>query len=96
MSVADHDQHLKALTHVADTISAGAILGTFAGYLPPLAALVATVWYIVQIWESHTVQKWVRLHMRHRRTYRSLKRHNRLVRAVVHQKALHRLEPPVV
>jgi hypothetical protein len=92
----DHDTHVKLLTHVADTISAGAILGTFVGLLPPLAAFVATIWYLVQIWESHTVQKWVRLHLRHRRTYRSLKRHNRLVRQVVQQKAVHRLEPPAL
>ncbi len=85
------DLHVKVLTHVADTISAGAILGTFVGLLPPLAAFVATIWYLVQIWESATVQKWVRLHARKRRTYHALKRHNRLVR-----KAIHRVKPPGV
>lgn len=79
----DHDTHVRVLTHVADTISAGAILGTFLGILPPLAALAATLWYLVQIWESHTVQKWVRLHMRKRRTYRSTKRRNRVAKVIV-------------
>lgn len=68
------DNHVKVLTHVADTISAGAILGTFLGILPPLAAFAAFFWYLIQIWESHTVQKWWRLHTRQRRTTRVLRR----------------------
>jgi hypothetical protein len=79
----DTDIHFRLLTHLADTISAGAILGTFLGYLPPLAAFVATLWYCVQIWESHTVQKWVRLHLRKRKTYRHPKRRNRVVHRLV-------------
>jgi len=91
----DNDQHIRMMTHFADTISAVAIVGAFAKVLPPIAALVATIWYAVQIWESHTVQKWARLHLRGRRTHRSLRRHNRLVRAVVQQKALHKIAPPI-
>lgn len=53
-------EHVKVLTHTADTVSALAIIGTFAGFLPPLAALCAAVWYCVQVWESKTVQKWLR------------------------------------
>lgn len=88
--MADPADHARIMTHVADTISAGAILGTFLGVLPPLAALAATIWYLVQIWESHTVQKWVRLHTRKRRTYRSARRQNRV--AVLFVK---HVEPPV-
>lgn len=66
MSLAE--THFRTVTLFADTISAGAIVGAFMGILPPIAALAATVWYGVQIWESHTVQKWWRLHKRHRRT----------------------------
>lgn len=82
MSVQDHDNHIRVLTHVADTISAGAILGTFLGYMPPLAALAAIIWYAVQIWESHTVQKWWRLHVRRRRTH-AIRRHRPGVRRLV-------------
>jgi hypothetical protein len=78
----DNDQHIRLMTHFADTISAVAILGTFAKVLPPVAALVATLWYAVQIWESHTVQKWVRLHLRHRRTVRH-RRHKSVVHKLV-------------
>lgn len=62
------DHHIRVVTAVADTISAGAIVGSILGWFPPIAALAATVWYAVQIWESHTVQKWWRLHKRKRRT----------------------------
>ena len=59
------------ITAAADVVSAGAILATFLGFLPPLAALAAIIWYAVQLWESKTVQKFVRLHkhkrIRHRR-----------------------------
>ena len=72
----DTDTHLKILSHTADTISAGAILGSMLGWFPPIAALAATLWYVVQIWESHTVQKWWRWHRLKRRTYAYHKRHH--------------------
>lgn len=68
MAQIDHDANVRILTHVADTISAFAILGTFIKVLPPIAALAATLWYLVQVWESHTVQKWWRLHRLGRKT----------------------------
>lgn len=77
----DADRHIHVLTHVADTISAGAILGSILGWFPPIAALAATVWYSVQIWESHTVQKWWRLFRYRRRTYAGVSHRGR------HQKA---------
>jgi hypothetical protein len=42
--------------------SAGAIIGVFLGFLPPTLAVVATslaiCFYLVQLWESPTVQTW--------------------------------------
>lgn len=61
-------EHVRLISHAVDTVSAGAIVASFLGFLPPIAALAATLWYAVQIWESHTVQKWWRLHKLHRRT----------------------------
>lgn len=78
------DPHSRVLTATADLISAGAIVGSFAKILPPVAALAATIWYAVQVWESHTVQKWVRLHVRKRRTVRRMKRTPRPVKSVMH------------
>ena len=43
---------------VGNVASAAAILASFAGWLPPLAALAAIIWYAVSIWESETVQSW--------------------------------------
>lgn len=70
------DQHVQVVKHVVDTLSATAILGTFVGFLPPLAAFVAVLWYALQIWESDTVQGW--LH-RHRVQHRLRRKHRRRV-----------------
>jgi hypothetical protein len=42
---------------MADVGAIGAILGSLAGYLPPMAALIGILWYAIQIWESDTVQR---------------------------------------
>ncbi len=46
-------------TTVGNWLSAAAVLGTLAGWLPPLAALIAAVWYCIQIYESDTFQSWM-------------------------------------
>ena len=43
---------------LVDILSAGAIVGTFLGYLPIVAAFAGLVWYLIQIWESRTIQHW--------------------------------------
>lgn len=48
------------MTHAADAISAGAIVGVFLGYLPAIAAVAGFLWYCIQIWESRTIQHWWR------------------------------------
>jgi hypothetical protein len=45
--------------HVANTITTATVGGTLLGWLPPIAALFAIVWYALQIWESRTVQGWL-------------------------------------
>ena len=47
-------------TVVGDIISAGDIVGSFLGYLPIVAAFAGLIWYVIQIWESRTVQHWWR------------------------------------
>lgn len=51
----------RALNHGIDALSMSAIVATFAGFLPPLAGLLGIGWYCIQIWESKTVQKHVRV-----------------------------------
>lgn len=50
--------HDNAPKYIADIGAAGAVIGTLAGYLPTAAAVLAIVWYCIQIWESKTVRKW--------------------------------------
>lgn len=64
---------MAAIDHANHMISAAAIAGTMAGILPPLAALVAIIWYAIQIWESRTVQEWFKRHHPHARRLEKLK-----------------------
>lgn len=77
----------KNLLVLADAISAGAILASFAKLLPPIAALAGAIWYMVQIWESDTVQHWVysrRIIARRRKRTRA-QRHRARLRPVQHK-----------
>lgn len=52
-------------------ISAAAIISTFLGWAPAVAALVGGIWYLIKIYESATVQRWV--HARRARKIARLK-----------------------
>ena len=43
---------------LGNLVSASAIVGAIAGWLPALAAIVGLIWYLIQIFESATVQRW--------------------------------------
>src|SRR6185369_7596570 len=43
---------------ITSLLSSGAIVAALLGHLPAIAAGVAAIWYLVQIWESATVQRW--------------------------------------
>lgn len=61
---------MRAFTYAVDAGAGATILASFAGLLPPLAALAGIIWYGLQIYESKTVQTYVRLarrKLRHRR-----------------------------
>lgn len=47
------------LNYAADGVAAGTLVMTLIGVLPGIAALLAGIWYIVQIYESKTVQAWM-------------------------------------
>ena len=58
-----------------DVIGAGAVIVTaIIGWLPYIAAAIAILWYVIQIWESRTVQHW----HENRRMVRKAKRVARL------------------
>lgn len=39
---------------------AGVILAVLVGFLPTAGAILAVIWYGLQIWESATVQGWLK------------------------------------
>lgn len=40
--------------------SIGALFATFMGWLPVIVAIIPAIYYLVLIYESKTVQKWIR------------------------------------
>lgn len=51
----DHEQ----AKHLIDATSIAAVVGTLAGWLPAVAALLSIVWTIIRIYETKTVQRWL-------------------------------------
>lgn len=50
----------EPLKHAADAASLATVLGTLMQFLPPIAALVSIVWTSIRIYETKTVQEWLR------------------------------------
>lgn len=50
----------EQLKHFGDVLSVGTVLGTIAGYLPAIAAVVTIIWTGIRIWETKTVQQWLK------------------------------------
>jgi chromate transport protein ChrA len=46
--------------HIADGVSIITVVGTLAGVLPSIAALITIVWTSIRIYETDTVQKWLK------------------------------------
>lgn len=46
--------------HLGDALSVVTVLATLATWLPPLAALFTIIWTSIRIWESKTVQGWLK------------------------------------
>ena len=55
-----HDQMVK---HVGDTISGVAIVASLMSWLPPIAALLGIVWYLMQMYD------WVNKRLVRKKTY---------------------------
>ena len=51
------DEHTKTLV---DTASVVTVVGTLAGILPAIAALFTIVWTAIRIYESRTVQDFLK------------------------------------
>ena len=53
----DINEHTK---HVIDGASIATVLGTLANILPAMAALFTVVWTAIRIYETKTVQSWLK------------------------------------
>jgi len=53
------DSHHQLSQWLGSGASAAAIIGAFLGWAPAIAALIAGIWYCVQIYESRTVQRYM-------------------------------------
>jgi hypothetical protein len=56
------------LAWVGNSISIGAIISTLLGWTPSIAAVVALIWYLIQIFESATLRNWFAKRRLHRLT----------------------------
>jgi hypothetical protein len=50
----------ETIKHVTDGLSILTVVGTLADILPALAALFSLVWSLIRIWETKTVQDWLK------------------------------------
>ena len=51
------NEHAKM---AVDGLSLAAVIATMAAWLPPLAALASLVWTVIRIYETATVQRWLK------------------------------------
>lgn len=54
------DKGISPGVAIGDAGAVGLIAVSIMGWLPPLAAIIAIIWYCIQIYESRTLQKNVR------------------------------------
>ena len=50
----------KQTLATVDAISVSTVIGTLMGLLPTMAALFTIVWTVIRIYETDTVQGWLR------------------------------------
>ena len=53
-------ENTETIKHVVDGLSIITVLGTLADMLPSVAAVFTIVWTSIRIWETDTVQNWVK------------------------------------
>ena len=53
----DTDETVK---YVLDGVSLLTVLGTLVEALPAIAAVLSIIWSLIRIWESKTVQNWLK------------------------------------
>ena len=51
------DEHTK---HVIDGASVATVMGTLMSWLPAIAALFTIIWTVIRIYETKTIQGWLK------------------------------------
>jgi hypothetical protein len=51
---------MEDLKHIGDGVSALTALGALVGMLPAIAAALSILWTVLRIYESKTVQGWIK------------------------------------
>lgn len=54
------DDYMDHIKHLLDGLSVATAIAAMAAWLPPLAALASLVWSGIRIYESRTVQGWLK------------------------------------
>lgn len=49
-------------TWFSNLLGGGVVTATLVGMAPAAAAVIAILWYLIQIYESRTVQRWLSQH----------------------------------
>jgi hypothetical protein len=52
-----NQEHIDAVKHVGDAVSALVVIGALASILPPIAATLTIIWTGIRIYETKTVQR---------------------------------------
>ena len=58
MTALASDPSQYPIAKAIDAVAAGAIVGSFLGWLPVIASVVSIIWFVIQITESHTFVTW--------------------------------------
>ncbi len=51
------NEHTK---HVIDGVSVATVMGTLMSWLPAIAALFTIIWTAIRIYETKTIQGWIK------------------------------------
>lgn len=54
------EQMPEQIRQIGDAGSVAVVVGSLVGWLPSIAALLTIVWTAIRIYESPTVQRWIR------------------------------------
>jgi hypothetical protein len=53
-------EHSDSLKYALDAVSVATVVGALVDTLPAIAALFTIVWTGIRIWETDTVQRWLK------------------------------------